>query len=117
MDLKFECPRCGQHLSATRVQIGVTAPCPNCNATVTVLRYLTHHDRQNSGKKTSRDHRDFNRERCGGTGQDQEEKKIGGRSRRGAELAYRSVKRDPCRQVCGGHFRSEDGRGHDAFKN
>src|SRR5437762_7648728 len=61
------------------------------------------------GKKTSRDHRNFNRERCGGTGQDKEGKKMDGRSRRGAELAYRSVKRDPCRQVCGGHFRSEDG--------
>jgi hypothetical protein len=36
MDLKFECPSCGQHLSATRVQIGLTAPCPNCNAAVTV---------------------------------------------------------------------------------
>src|SRR5262245_48613231 len=36
MDLRFECPTCGQHLSATRSQIGVTAPCPNCNAAVTV---------------------------------------------------------------------------------
>ena len=36
MDLRFECPRCGQHLSATRSQIGVTAPCPHCNAAVTV---------------------------------------------------------------------------------
>src|SRR6266550_8768323 len=68
-------------------------------------------------KKTSRDHRDFNRNRCGRAGRDQGGEKIDGRSRRGAELAYRSVKRDPCRQVCGGHFRSEDGRGHDAFKN
>jgi hypothetical protein len=41
MDLKFECPSCGQHLSATRVQIGVTAPCPNCNAAVTVPRTST----------------------------------------------------------------------------
>src|SRR6266480_6910857 len=36
MELKFECPTCGQHLSATPAQIGVTAPCPNCNAAVTV---------------------------------------------------------------------------------
>jgi len=36
VELKFECPTCGQHLSATRDQIGVTAPCPNCNAAVTV---------------------------------------------------------------------------------
>src|SRR5215475_6586511 len=36
MDLRFECRTCGQHLSATRSQIGVTAPCPNCNAAVTV---------------------------------------------------------------------------------
>ncbi len=36
MELKFECPTCGQHISATRAQIGVTAPCPNCNASITV---------------------------------------------------------------------------------
>jgi len=36
MELKFEFPRCGQHISVTHVQIGVTAPCPNCNAAVTV---------------------------------------------------------------------------------
>ena len=36
MELKLECPACGQHLSATRAQMGVTAPCPNCNAVVTV---------------------------------------------------------------------------------
>ena len=41
MDLKFECPSCGQHLSATSVQIGVTAPCPNCNAAVTVPKTST----------------------------------------------------------------------------
>ena len=41
MDLRFECPRCGQHLSATRVQIGITAPCPNCNAAVTVPKTST----------------------------------------------------------------------------
>jgi hypothetical protein len=41
MDLKFECPSCGQHLSATRSQIGVTAPCPNCNAAVTVPKNST----------------------------------------------------------------------------
>jgi hypothetical protein len=41
MDLKFECPSCGQHLSATRSQIGVTGPCPNCNAAVTVPKTST----------------------------------------------------------------------------
>ena len=41
MDLKFECPTCGQHVSATRSQIGVTAPCPNYNAAVTVPKTST----------------------------------------------------------------------------
>ena len=41
MDLKFECPSCGQHLTAIRSQIGVTAPCPNCNAAVTVPKIST----------------------------------------------------------------------------
>jgi hypothetical protein len=41
MDLRFECPRCGQHLSATRSQVGLTAPCPNCNAAVTVPKAST----------------------------------------------------------------------------
>ena len=41
MDLRFACPSCGQHLSATRAQIGVTAPCPNCNAAVTVPKTST----------------------------------------------------------------------------
>ena len=41
MDLRFECPRSGQHLSATRAEIGVTAPCPNCNAAVTVPKTST----------------------------------------------------------------------------
>ena len=36
MELKFECPMCGQHISATPAQIGVTAPCPHCGAAVTV---------------------------------------------------------------------------------
>src|SRR5690242_14660710 len=34
--IRFACASCGQHISATRAQIGVTAPCPNCNAAVTV---------------------------------------------------------------------------------
>jgi transcription elongation factor Elf1 len=41
MELRFACPACGQHLSATRVQIGVTAPCPNCNSAVTVPKTST----------------------------------------------------------------------------
>src|SRR5437773_3400083 len=36
MELKFKCPTCGQHISATYAQIGVTAPCPNCKTAVTV---------------------------------------------------------------------------------
>ena len=36
MELKFECPTCGQHLSAVPEQIGLTAPCPSCNNEVTV---------------------------------------------------------------------------------
>ena len=34
--IRFACPTCGQHLSATPDQIGMTAPCPNCNGVVTV---------------------------------------------------------------------------------
>jgi len=41
MLLRFACPSCGQHISATRAQIGVTAPCPNCNAAVTVPKTST----------------------------------------------------------------------------
>ena len=56
MDLKFECPSCGQHLSATRVQIGSTAPCPNCNAAVTVPKTSTvpHPPRQTKFRKKKR---------------------------------------------------------------
>ena len=36
MLLRFACPSCGQHVSATRSQIGMWAPCPNCSAAVTV---------------------------------------------------------------------------------
>jgi predicted RNA-binding Zn-ribbon protein involved in translation (DUF1610 family) len=39
--LRFACPSCGQHISATRAQIGVTAPCPDCNAAVTVPKTST----------------------------------------------------------------------------
>jgi hypothetical protein len=41
MKLGFACSSCGQHLSATRAQTGVTAPCPNCNAAVTVPKTST----------------------------------------------------------------------------
>ena len=34
--IRFACPTCGQHLSATRDQISMTAPCPICNGVVTV---------------------------------------------------------------------------------
>ena len=56
MYLKFECPSCGQHLSATRVQIGVTAACPNCNAAVTVpnTSALPHPPRQTEFREKKR---------------------------------------------------------------
>src|ERR1700746_404178 len=41
MALRFACPSCGQHISATRAQIGITARCPNCNAAVTVPKTST----------------------------------------------------------------------------
>ena len=41
MLLRFACPSCGQHISATRAQIGVAAPCPNCHAAVTVPKTST----------------------------------------------------------------------------
>ena len=34
--IRFACPGCGQHLSATRDQISTTAPCPSCNEVITV---------------------------------------------------------------------------------
>ena len=34
--IRFVCPRCGQHLSATRDEISMTAPCPSCNEVITV---------------------------------------------------------------------------------
>ncbi len=34
--IRFACPRCSQHLSATRDQISMTAPCPNCNEVIRV---------------------------------------------------------------------------------
>ena len=41
MLLRFACPSCGQHISATRAQIGVTASCPNCNAAIIVPKTST----------------------------------------------------------------------------
>src|SRR6266704_1329814 len=34
--IRFACPTCGRHLSATRDQISMTAPCPSCNEVITV---------------------------------------------------------------------------------
>ena len=34
--IRFACPTCDQHLSATRDQISMTAPCPSCNEVITV---------------------------------------------------------------------------------
>ena len=41
MLLKFACPKCGRHISATRAQIGITVRCPNCNAAVAVPKTST----------------------------------------------------------------------------
>ena len=41
MLIRFACPKCGRHISATRAQIGVTVRCPNCNAPVTVPKPST----------------------------------------------------------------------------
>jgi hypothetical protein len=59
------------------------------------------------GKKTLRDHRDFDRPLCGDAGQDQETKKMDGRFHRRAELADSSVRRVPWGPVFRGHFRSQ----------
>jgi DNA-directed RNA polymerase subunit RPC12/RpoP len=39
--IRFACGSCGQHISATRTQLGITAPCPNCNVVVTVPKTST----------------------------------------------------------------------------
>lgn len=36
LEIKFECPICGQHISATSEQIGATDRCPSCGRSVTV---------------------------------------------------------------------------------
>src|ERR1043166_8159177 len=59
------------------------------------------------GKKTLRDHRDFDQSSCGGAGQGQETKKMDGRSHRRAELGDFSVRRVPWGPVFRGHFRSQ----------
>ena len=41
MLLRFACPSCGRHLSATRAQIGITVRCPNCNAPVALPKTST----------------------------------------------------------------------------
>ena len=41
MLLRFACPKCGRHISATRAEIGVTIRCPNCNAPVAVSKTST----------------------------------------------------------------------------
>jgi DNA-directed RNA polymerase subunit RPC12/RpoP len=41
--IRFACASCGQHISATPAQIGVRAPCPNCNVAVTVPKTSTLH--------------------------------------------------------------------------
>src|SRR6266480_2112802 len=84
--------QCGGHRSE---DLYVTSP--TTNATTDKI----------TGKKTLRDHRDFDRPLCDGTGQDRETKKMDGRFRRRAELADSSVKHVPWGPVFRGHFRSQ----------
>ena len=39
--LRFACSSCGQHISATRAQIGITGRCPNCSAAIAVPKAST----------------------------------------------------------------------------
>src|SRR5437899_11797345 len=39
--LRFACPSCGQHCTATRAQIGITGRCPNCSAAIAVPKAST----------------------------------------------------------------------------
>jgi DNA-directed RNA polymerase subunit RPC12/RpoP len=39
--IRFACPRCGQHLSATSDQISMTGACPSCNEVITVPNQST----------------------------------------------------------------------------
>jgi len=39
--VRFACASCGQHISATGDQIGVIAPCPNCQEAITVPKTTT----------------------------------------------------------------------------
>jgi DNA-directed RNA polymerase subunit RPC12/RpoP len=41
MLLRFACPSCGQHISATRAQIGIQGRCPNCYAAIAVPKTST----------------------------------------------------------------------------
>src|SRR4051794_22022832 len=41
MLLRFACPSCGQHVSATRAQIGTTGRCPSCNVAIAVPKTST----------------------------------------------------------------------------
>jgi hypothetical protein len=41
MSFKFECPNCGQHISAAASDIGITAPCPHCSQAITVPNPLS----------------------------------------------------------------------------
>jgi membrane protein YdbS with pleckstrin-like domain/predicted RNA-binding Zn-ribbon protein involved in translation (DUF1610 family) len=41
MEVKFNCPTCGQDIPATRAEIGVTVQCPHCNAAVSVPNTAT----------------------------------------------------------------------------
>ena len=36
MDVRFECPHCGQHIAAAPEDAGFTASCPNCSVPITV---------------------------------------------------------------------------------
>lgn len=41
MELRFECPHCGQRISAAAGHIGIAAPCPHCGQSVSVPNPLS----------------------------------------------------------------------------
>src|SRR5687768_14213534 len=50
--MKFECPQCGQHLTASTEEIGVVAPCPSCGKPVRVPNYVSFAAVPTSGSTT-----------------------------------------------------------------
>jgi transcription elongation factor Elf1 len=38
MDIRFNCPRCNQHLAVDQSGAGMTVNCPNCKAQIEIPR-------------------------------------------------------------------------------